>query len=274
MFCEKCGNKLDEGAAFCGECGTPVQTIVDGATQVLPQSRKAEGFDSSVPSRYYSNAPKKKNSLTPLIIVLVAVIVISGGVITYMLMKSSSTPAMDTPDISETTPRKDAEPTPTQEPTLSPTPAPAETASEQMPYTGTALIENPAYLMFDDSEFNTYCAYPSHFISQSVSGKTRLSLVSPDGRTTMKLLAEYNTNGTTVEWAMNEYQSYIGGEAAYKANGDTWFAMSIEKDGMVYYRKLFVDDINIRCFDFICPKDELNIYNGYVNYIEDNFKRK
>lgn len=28
MFCEKCGNKMNEGEKFCEKCGTPVSTPV------------------------------------------------------------------------------------------------------------------------------------------------------------------------------------------------------------------------------------------------------
>ena len=35
MYCKKCGNQIDEGAAFCKKCGTPVEKhlILTGRAQ-------------------------------------------------------------------------------------------------------------------------------------------------------------------------------------------------------------------------------------------------
>jgi hypothetical protein len=75
----------------------------------------------------------------------------------------------------------------------------------------------------------------------------------------MAYLAEINANGATVPQAMREYRNAVGGETSYEANGDTWFAMRIDKGGMAYYRKLFVDEADIRWFDVTYLKAE--VYN-------------
>lgn len=93
-----------------------------------------------------------------------------------------------------------------------------------------------------------------------------------DNSAVMEINAYSNTYNMSVQEAMNSYISLIDGTVKYSANGDTWFALSIQKDGVDYYIKCFVDHY-IRYFTFSFPDQYLDVYEPYINYIEDNFKR-
>ncbi len=72
MFCENCGTKLEEGAKFCAECGTPTPTQTEAVTpEVAPEPE-------IVPEAEPTNEPpkkKKKKKKAPVIIAVILVVV-------------------------------------------------------------------------------------------------------------------------------------------------------------------------------------------------------
>jgi hypothetical protein len=214
---------------------------------------------------HYSAVPRKKGSAA-LWVALILFLAALGAAAWYFL---GPVYREDTPGISPPENRQDAPPASSRT-------APQETRSIPSEETASpAVVADPAYEVFEDAQYNTYCAYPSHFIKQSTaSAGTRLSLISPDGKTVMRVLASDNSAKITVQDAMREFADYIGGDVTYQASGSVWYAMTIKKEGRAYYRKCFVEERDIRCFEFICPDSELPVYDGYINYIEDRFGRR
>lgn len=47
MFCTNCGHELDEDAAFCTECGTPIASATSDETTVLPHEDTTQVLDST-----------------------------------------------------------------------------------------------------------------------------------------------------------------------------------------------------------------------------------
>lgn len=93
MYCKNCGNQLNEGAKFCGICGTPVvqdnninnqgvnQTSIEQTATQIPQ----QNFQQPVVDQFqqqnfqqpvaYNQAPAKPASKAPLIIVIILVVI-------------------------------------------------------------------------------------------------------------------------------------------------------------------------------------------------------
>ena len=71
---------------------------------------------------------------------------------------------------------------------------------------------------------------------------------------------------------MNEHISKLGGTVEYKASGKDWFALSVKKNGECYYIKGFVDQY-VRMMYMEFPAEYLDGYKGYLEYMEDNYKR-
>ncbi len=131
-----------------------------------------------------------------------------------------------------------------------------------------SMINNPTYEIINNYGYDYRCAVPEHFIKDSDSE----TYYAPDDTAIMEIRAKNNTYNMTVQQALNEYIDEIGGTVTYSAKGDEWFAVSIEKDGIAYYMKGFVDHY-IREFAFSFPSEYLDNYSSYIEYIEDNFKR-
>jgi|GEM_PF-968509 len=173
---------------------------------------------------------------------------------------------------------EDISPAPKKTPAPAPVPRPSATSNISEASAPTVapptadLVADPRYFFYEDLEYALSCAYPSHFLGQASIGNERLSLRSPDGKTTMQISVEYNTGGLSAQAALSEYKSHRKGTVDYEANGSYWFAASITNGDITYYRKSFIDAAYICYFDFICPLDEIGVYSNYIGYIEDNFE--
>ena len=68
MFCENCGVKLEEGARFCGNCGTPVKM------EAIPTPPAPKKKMEAIPTPPAPEPEKKKNNKK--IIAILAVVII------------------------------------------------------------------------------------------------------------------------------------------------------------------------------------------------------
>ncbi len=259
VSCPKCGKQLSENALFCGECGTTLASKIT-RTQKNVQSPKK----------------KRDGGLIVLIVILIVVLLGSGGTV-FWIYHTNPNIDIDSPnilsesssnsiDIKETDTTTDEEETDKSNDVT----ANINNNTDEFSYTFNQenITESPTYTRIENSEYSYYCAVPKHFI-EDVAGKVYRA---PDNTALMDIRSKSNTSNMTVEQAMNEYISEIDGTVTYSASGDTWFAVSIEKDGIAYYMKGFVDHY-IREFTFSFPTKYLDVYDVYINYIEDNFKR-
>ena len=104
MFCQNCGNKIDEGLRFCGKCGAPVNIDVYSSTpgtanevpvsenpQTTEQPAANNGFSVTVPEgervtydNSFLNIPqepprKKKGKPIKILAVVLAVLIVIGS---------------------------------------------------------------------------------------------------------------------------------------------------------------------------------------------------
>jgi len=130
------------------------------------------------------------------------------------------------------------------------------------------ILTDPTYKRVDNTRYSFYYSVPTHFIKDTYEE----IYYAPDKTAKMKVVLMSNDTGRSLSSVMNEYINGIGGDVTYSANGETWFALSITSNGNSYYIKGFVDHY-VRAFIFSCPKEYVDIYSGYINYIEGNSKR-
>ena len=126
----------------------------------------------------------------------------------------------------------------------------------------------PSYFRFTSEKYGFWCDLPDSFFRIEGSNIWRAS----DDTAQMELIAYVNEYGLTPRQALDQYISEIGGPVFYSDTGSDWFAVSLSRDGIEYYKKCFVDDY-IRAFEFITPHEYIDIYSGYITHIEKNFKR-
>ena len=254
MVCNKCGYQLGRDAAFCPKCG----------------------------NRIKSDA--KKTSASTILIVVVSVIaaiaVISSIVIVLNYTDSLKERIKSDGGHEESTMPKHivkVKDEPADEPEEELEDEEAEVEVSEQPakedfdfrFGVTGIPENPDYTYFSDKDYAYYCHIPSHFLNDYTTERARF--YAPDKTAVMELIAYYNTKNKTPRDIMNERIEAVGGEVTYSASGETWFAVAMRKNGISYYTKGFVDHY-IREFTFDFPT-EYEVYKGYVEYIEDNFKR-
>lgn len=127
------------------------------------------------------------------------------------------------------------------------------------------INKSPRYQGMQNYEYSYYYVVPEHFV------QVNNEYYAPDNTAKINYYAAANDGVTSTE-ALNSFISAIGGTVTYSAKGSDWFAVTVEKDGVIYYRKGFTDQY-IREFTFVYPSVYTDVYDGYINVIEDNFKR-
>lgn len=258
-YCPKCGKPINKNALFCRGCGIRLAANTTGGQEKLQK--------------------KKDVSLIVLIIILIVVLLGCGATLfwTYHANRNDiSTEFSDGPIESEKKDNAISKDEETNE-TRGIGDDADEAASNDISLDAsefsyalnqTNINANPVYKTVSDSEYNYYCAVPAHFV-EDVAGHM---YHAPDKTALMNIYAESNVYDLNVEQVMNQYIYEVGGTVTYSASGDTWFAVSMEKDGVTYYMKGFVDHY-IREFTFNYPSEYVEVYDKYINYIEDHFKR-
>ena len=95
-FCEKCGKPINEGAMFCGSCGSPASVPTDSSTEKVAQPKtyaskeEREAALAAVANDVKGGKFKKKKSPLAIIIPTVAVLLIVGIIITIVLVNSKN----------------------------------------------------------------------------------------------------------------------------------------------------------------------------------------
>lgn len=108
MICPNCKSNVEEGAKFCGTCGTPLNQVQQAplqpvqTTQVPPQQPRQE-VQTNV------QAPKKKRKKTWLVVLIIIVALLAVGVVVWFLGDSELTSGSDRPGREESGDRNDSD---------------------------------------------------------------------------------------------------------------------------------------------------------------------
>ncbi|MBO5007933.1 MAG: zinc ribbon domain-containing protein [Clostridia bacterium] len=127
------------------------------------------------------------------------------------------------------------------------------------------------YTTLTSRDYSYKCDFPSDFEYEFDDGE-EIRYAAADNTAYMDIGAGENLLGLTASEVKANTQANVDGTVTYEAIGDDWYAMSIEKDGVSYYQKCFVDEY-IRYFEVVCPTEYVDVYDDYITEIEATFKR-
>jgi len=134
MFCNRCGNKLTEGATFCEHCGASINSQQAAPPDLFEQTQQASPPDAYTQYLYKEpqhEKPKAISSTFILLLVAVFVICIGIGIGGAFLITDNSVDNEETPNMENASLTDEAEvevtPEPAQEPESPPIPTPAPT---------------------------------------------------------------------------------------------------------------------------------------------------
>lgn len=259
MKCVKCGAKLKSNAVYCHKCGKRVGNTQDRIDTV-----------------------EEKSGTKAVIVLLVALILLVllglAALGSYLFVGNQSSVIRD--ELSA--------PTATQQPPVVATIVPEEDTEDDVRVTqkpkereklGSATdsehISNPEYKTYTDAEFKFSCAYPSHFEKYvDNTSNARYNLKTNDGEVTMRICAEKNTAGLTIQQSLSVFKSKYGGIVEYSSSGESYYAVRINVGGMCHYKYLRLKNNTLYWFEFTYPEDARDVYEDYIQHIYESFTIK
>ncbi|MGN0162708.1 MAG: NADase-type glycan-binding domain-containing protein [Candidatus Ornithomonoglobus sp.] len=122
MNCVKCGNIIQQGDKFCGNCGTPVDNNVEQGSVGYTNTSYAEPYhmqDYKKPDNNTDNNNSNHTFIIILIIILVVIIGLAGCAVYLLVFRDSDsvhTDRYNTVSLSDASPTKEPSPKPTELP--------------------------------------------------------------------------------------------------------------------------------------------------------------
>lgn len=127
------------------------------------------------------------------------------------------------------------------------------------------LDKHPAYTE-RETEY-MLCAVPNNFKDMG-DGK----YFAYDSTAFIEFKVNTDLGGKGVADFMANAKVKLGGNVSYEDSGEDWFALSTERNGIVYYKKFLMDmDYSIE-FTFCYPREYKDIYDDYVKNLEKYLK--
>lgn len=279
MKCVNCGTTVNDGEAFCPNCGTQIpqntQTHQNN-NYVLCSNCNAQNTVGS--SHCYAcganlNVAKRPKSDTTLIIILsvVAVICVIGVLFILFggpfLFKAKTENAMNNVDSVAYTEDVAHPPAPKPKHTPKPTPIPIEDhESPNRPHYVT-------YETYDDYEYSFSCPYPDEFYEISpLSSFTRLSLAANDGSGKIYICGTYNNGRTSAKVADNFMSSHSYNEVVFNECYSDYCSVMISNGAKYNYCYYNLCDNQIRGFEMEFDADCYEMYMDYAVNMQADFE--
>jgi len=128
------------------------------------------------------------------------------------------------------------------------------------------------YKTLRNSEFAYKCDVPADFeFVFDADGEIRYG--ASDKTAYMDIGAFKNTGELDAAAVKNMISKELGTSAEYEVSGDDWFIMRTVRDSVVYCNKCFASPDIVRYIEFVYPLEYDEIYDVYVNDIEDTFEK-
>ncbi len=266
MKCKHCGSQLHEDAMFCHKCGKRVP-VNEYLAEYENDDEEYEDEKSGCGSKVI---------ITLLITLILLVLLGLAAVASYLFMGNQ------TSDILESL----SKPVATAQPaSVVATIVPEDATQKDTGKKATAKPEkdddeykhvaDPEYKTYTDSEYKFSCSYPTHFEKYIDSGSgNRYSVQANDGEVTLKICAEDNTGGITLQQSMSMFKSKHNGIVEYSGSGETYYAIRINEDGFCYYKYLRSKNKKFYWFEFTYPEEQKEIYEEYIQHIYESFTIK
>ena len=260
-------------------------------------SKEAKPVHTSSSRKKNLEVQRQKNVLMFLIVFLLVILIGLASVILFVTLKGrNSVPAVDAPVdpvVKEVIPEVTEEETEEE---------PEEEPENQLPEEGeSSLMEtyhfepdmdydfvysaviNPEehtdekriYSEYHNDEYAYKYNIPNSFgieESHSNSHFAESRYTTPDGTAYIDMGAKRNNTELSLQTVLDGTIDSLGGSAEYETSGNDWFAIRVQKNGIVYYQKCYVDEY-IRYFEMVYPSEYSNIYDNYINEIESGFSR-
>lgn len=108
MFCPNCGNEVEDGSIFCGNCGESLveekmntKAVIAPSTQTAPMPHVSNIAPASVQTQPATQIPEKRKSKAPIVIVAVVLALIVVGIALAFAFGSDGQEDTQTTDVAQ-----------------------------------------------------------------------------------------------------------------------------------------------------------------------------
>jgi len=135
------------------------------------------------------------------------------------------------------------------------------------------VVGEPQYKRYTNARYGFVGDYPEEFnAGDEQQNGVGTQFISPDGQAKLMM---YGSNSVPKDSMQKEYQNMVaekGNNVGYHTSGDTWYVVSWEDNGRVYYHKTLSGKGSENSFEMNFPKQHLEYYSKVITYVEANFK--
>ncbi len=129
------------------------------------------------------------------------------------------------------------------------------------------------YTQYQDDKYSFQCDIPEIFKIE-FSGRSEVRYSAEDGTAYMDIGALKNTKGWSSENIKDAVADELGGDVEYETDGDDFFVVEAEKNGIFYYQKCYVTEDSICYVEFVFPVEYKSGYEDFASEVGASFKQK
>lgn len=264
MYCWNCGEKLEDGASFCTNCGADQRTVPVDAAQTgepgVAGSRPSATMPmpaQPIPASRATGQAKAKgpNPAVIVAVVVAAVAVLAGGVFLFTQMNRPSA-STDTSQTSSAVDTGSSDEDKSDDAGSSSSPAPSSPKTETALEKARAHVSTDAdSVVYSDPDYGFAFTMGPGYELVSASETDGVTFEDPSSQVSIRLWGAANTTGATSDSELSSYLSSYNVE--YKAKESDWCVASWKDSTSEYYVKEFVGSGYINGIEYSYPLSAL-----------------
>ncbi len=252
MYCKNCGKKLPDNARFCDRCNMSVRKkegkmdIIEELKEERLARRKAQAIEERL--KKIKKVKRKRYKVAATIVL--GVILIWGVIVGSSFLYNSRDDSLKgvEPELIESTAPQTTAPVVTDIPEVSDGYITAKAA-------------------------NIEFAYPDIFSTTEVSEACIASFADDEGKA--KLIIDKEITSLDAITLMEKYKSSIANAKVSDGESqasDEGYTITVTSGRIKYHKKSIVKDGAQMSYEISYPTDEAEIYEKYIQYMDENFK--
>lgn len=129
------------------------------------------------------------------------------------------------------------------------------------------------YDVYVNPRFAYSVKYPTFLTSKIESDNGDGCTFSDENKSQMKVYAEYNVLGNSLDELESKFSNNIDGPVTSSMKDDNWFVLSgVNTEGNLYYQKVVLDEDTMYAVEYVCPQDQQERFDEVVKVVAESLQ--